>query len=970
MILFGVEIAVSCQWSRFACLSAVLFSSFACADRTDAEDQAGLDYFEKNVRPLLSRHCYECHAEKNGKRKGGLVLDRRTGWVQGGDSGTAVVSRKPEVSLLISAVRYDGLEMPPKGKLPETSIRILEKWVAMGAPAPGDKSIGRTESTIDFEESRRFWSFRPPVNHPVPTLKDERAGDSDIDRFINSARERNSLQQVRSADRHEWLRRVTFDLSGLPPTIAELNAFLADESSVARQTVVDRLLADSTFGEHWGRHWLDLARYADSNGGDINLTYFNAWRFRDYVVNAFNDDKPFDQFIREQIAGDLLDSESPADAAEKMIATGFLVIGPKMLSERNKEKLYMDVVDEQLDTIGRVFLGLTVGCARCHDHKFDPIPATDYYAMAGILRSTETVFGIRMGNVNVSGWLEQRLPLNAEDTNAVARYEAEDAALQKQLNAVKAELTGLEKNTLPKPEDLPGIVVDDEMAELIGFWKKSTYTKRYVGKGYIHDEKKELGRKSVIFRPDLPVDGEYEVRISYASGNGRATNVPVMINSADGETSVTVNQVPQPDIRSLFKSLGRFQFDAGESGYVRISNTSTDGYVIVDAAQFIPVDKLNDSPTIAGKKNDDPERFAKLNKQVESLTAAQKKLRDGAPDRPEAMAVRDHKEVADCELRIRGVADNRGDSVPRGFLTIASTDESPQIDSPRSGRAELAARVSDARNPLTARVLVNRVWMHLLGEGIVRSVDNLGKLGDRPSHPRLLDKLAVEFMENGWSIKQLIRRICLSRVYGLSTEFSAEAHRIDPDNRFLWRQRRRRLTAEEIRDAMLAVSSRLSEEVGGSSVKDFGEQAVKNAPQAENDDKREVSLRRSLYLPIVRNDLPPMLTIFDFADPDVVTGRRNTTNVPAQALLMLNSPFVRECADALSEQLETADDLPDDRHRIEWLYLRLLARKPTTKETGRAISFVETSKEGDDKPADWTSLIHSLMASSEFRMIN
>ncbi len=956
---------------RFLLLICLAF--LASSTSSKCEDRAGLDYFEKNVRPLLVRQCYECHSEKSGKRKGGLWLDRRSGWVTGGDSGTAVVAGRPGESLLVSAVRYESLEMPPKGKLSESQIHIIEKWVTMGAPAPDDSLTVPADKSINLQTARRFWAFQSPKRHTPPEPEALDWPRSVIDQFVLASLEETGLTPARDADPRAWLRRVTFDLTGLPPTINEQREFLesyGNHAESARAAVVDQLLESPHFGEQWGRHWLDLARYADSNGGDINLTYFNAWRYRDYVVRAFNSDKPYDEFVREQIAGDLMTSGDDA-VGERLIATGFLLVGPKMLSERNKEKLYMDVVDEQLDSLGRVFLGLTPGCARCHDHKFDPISVRDYYALAGILRSTETIYGIRMNNVNVSGWLEQPLPMSEEQAAAVRDHEKQLSEIDTELKPARKRLAGLQKSTTPKPEDLPGIVVDDVDATLVGFWKKSSITKRFVGEGYIHDDKKDVGKKSVTYTPEIPAAGEYEVRISFASGNGRSSRVPVVVHSADGEREVIVNQVKTPEQNSLFHTLGRFRFEAGKSGWVRVSNRDADGHVIADSAQFLSVNELKNPGSMPEADRRDAEIQA-LSDKVKQLESRRKKLVNSAPEKPMAMAARDHEKVGDSEIRIRGIADHRGETVRRAFLPVLNFDGSTAVNPEQSGRLELADWVSHRNNPLTARVLVNRVWMHLMGEGLVRTVDNFGKLGDRPSHPELLDSLAVDFMDQNWSIKKVVRRICLSRTYGMATEYRGDAFTVDPENRRLWRQHRRRLPAESIRDAMLAVSGRLNPTIGGSSVAHMGEQAVQNSSGDKKEQNRSSGLRRSLYEPIVRNDLPPFLTVFDFADPDVVTGRRPVTNVPAQGLLMLNSPFVRDCARATAEQLQSEVKSSDDQERLAWLYRRLLGRLPSEPERDRDLEFIQSINADDEafSVSAWSRLSHTIFASSEFQMLN
>jgi hypothetical protein len=927
--------------------------------QSTAEDQAGLDFFEKNVRPLLVKHCYACHSEKSGKRKGGLLLDRKSGWVKGGESGAAIIPKMPASSLFIEAINYESLEMPPKTKLKPHEIAVFEKWVKMGAPDPRDGSAANATRKIDFDKARQSWAFSKP--RPADLLKvSDPAWTSDIDRLVRSTLAKHKIKPVGQASRLAWLRRVTFDITGLPPTAEEIRLFEDDSSPNVREKIVDRLLASEQFGVHWARHWMDVARYADSNGGDINLTYFNAWRYRDYLVNTFNSDKPYAEFIREQIAGDLMPASDDHDKAQKLIATGFLIIGPKMLSERNKEKLHMDVVDEQLDTIGRVFMGLTLGCARCHDHKFDPIPTKDYYALAGILRSTETVYGIRMGNVNVSGWLEQELPISAELVAKIAEHDKRTKAVSAELASVKKQLGTSKSNPTPQAKDLEGIVVDNTQAKLVGNWKLSKLTKHYVGAGYIHDEKKDLGKKSVTFVPTIPKAGEYEVRISYAYTKGRATNVPVLIKSADGEHTQIVNQEKPPEHNSLFKTLGRFKFEQGTSGFVRISNTGTNSFVIADAAQFLFVDDSK-SPL---KDKPDPDaavKVAALKKQQTQLEAELKKLKATALKKPMAMSVRDFAKVSDTAIRIRGVVSQHGEVAPRGFLQVFDLQDSNSINGKQSGRLELAEWVSNPDNPLPARVIVNRIWAKLMGRGIVASVDNFGKLGDAPSHPQLLDHLAVDFAKNNSSIKHTIKSICLSKTYGLSSQFDADAFQADPENKWRWRQLRRRLPAESIRDAMLAVSGSLDLKLGGSSVTTLGESAVaNNAGEAKGSLKGELP-RRSLYLPIIRNDLPSFLTVFDFADPDVVTGERNVTNVPAQALLMLNSPFVLTNAQQTTAQMLKHSN--DPTARVTWLYERLLGRRPTPAESKRAIEFVGANEKS------WTTFCHSLLASSEFRML-
>jgi hypothetical protein len=893
--------------------------------------------------------------------------------------------------------------MPPKKRLPKAVVDDFVKWITLGAPDPRDgKPVSKAQSSIDLTEARRFWAFQPPKAHQPPAVKARDWAKTDIDRFILARLEQQGLTPANDADRRTLIRRVTFDLTGLPPAPKDVAAFLADDSHNAFAKVVDRLLASPQFGEHWGRHWLDVARYADSNGGDINLTFPNAWRYRDYVINAFNTDKPFNRFIVEQIAGDLMSrpgggsrirensagrseraefsrillrgsaSLRPAPAtrariAEQLIASGFLLIGPKMLSERDKEKLRMDLVDEQLDSIGRAFLGLTLGCARCHDHKFDPIPTRDYYALAGILRSTKGVQGIRMNNVNVSGWIERPLPMPPERERQLAAYNAKVAELTKQIAALKRKL-GKPAGTggIVAAKDLPGIVVDDVAAKRVGDWKPSTFTKRYVGKGYVHDDKTGKGEKSITFTPDIPKTGLYEVRLSYTGGNGRAKNVPVTIRSADGEKTILLDQSKQPRIGGLFHSLGRFRFAKGTGGSVTISNKGTSGHVIADAVQFVVADAAGIRAD-AGSVRHDPstKQLAALERQLAALK------KTAPPPAPMAMSVEDREQPADWFICVRGEPHKHGRKVPRGFLSVMPNHAKFSVDAKQSGRLELARWIADEKNPLTARVAVNRAWHHLFGVGIVRSVDNFGKLGDRPSHPALLDRLAVDFVADGWSMKRLVRRIVLSRTYQLSSVHDARNAAADPRNRRLWRHNRRRLPAEAIRDAILSASGRLSLKTGGSSVAGLGEQAIANNLKDKTGDLKSDAMRRSVYLPLIRNDLPDFLTVFDFADPDVVVGARAVTTVPAQALLMLNSRFVRDEAQRVAERV-FREEPRDDERRLNRVYELTLGRLPTKAESARVFRYLDglsSSGEREKTVAAWASFCHALLASTEFRFV-
>ncbi|MBI3464782.1 MAG: DUF1549 domain-containing protein, partial [Planctomycetes bacterium] len=648
--------------------------------------------------------------------------------------------------------------------------------------------------SAEAADDRKSWAFQPPRRSPTPEVRSADWPRTDIDRFILARLEQAGLQPAGDADRRTLIRRIYFDLIGLPPSPHEIEAFSNDQSPEAVASVVDRLLESPHFGERWGRHWLDVARYADSSGGGRSLLFPNAWRFRDYVIDSFNRDKPFNQFVREQIAGDLLPHASDEERTEHLIAAAFLMIGAHNYELQDQEQLRMDVVDAQIEAVGRAFLGMTLGCARCHDHKFDPIPTTDYYALAGIFRSTKSLVP-----GNVSGFEQHELPVSPERQAALDQHAAAVKAVQERLGLARAELKKLQADTsvaakaakgTQAQEHLPGIVVDDTQAKIVGDWTKSKFNPGYVGEGYIHDGASGKGEKSVTFPVELPDDGVYEVRLSYTHGTNRSSSVPVTVRHEDDQDTVQVDQRQPPPIDGRFISLGRWRFKKGTSNAVVISNEATTGHVIVDAVQFIPVELLEKPGEKSGSAEVNPRShaprgnaspdavreqpaFKEVEAQVKQLDAELKKLKDHAPEPPPlAMGVKDEKETGDFRVCIRGDVHHLGAEVPRGFLTAATPDGAsrPTIPAGLSGRAELAEWLTSPDNPLTVRVTINRIWHHLFGAGLVRTTDNFGSTGETPSHPELLDWLALHFVELGWSHKKLIREIVLSRTYQLSSE--------------------------------------------------------------------------------------------------------------------------------------------------------------------------------------------------------
>jgi cytochrome c553 len=733
--------------------------------------QAETAFFESKVRPVLSTQCYSCHSRQAQKVKGGLLLDSRESLLKGGDSGPAIVPGQPDKSRLIQAVRWatKDLQMPQKAKLPDAAISDLAAWVKSGAPWPKESGTRPAASPSDaaYERLRKeHWAWQPVRRPP---------SGSDIDRLILARLDEAHLSSVAPADRSSLLRRVTFDLIGLPPTPEEIQAFVADASPEAFEKVVDRLLASRFFGERWGRHWLDVVRYAESTGSARNVAYPNAWRYRDYVIASFNSDKPYDRFIREQMAGDLLTSPGPEERNELMVATGFLALGTKDLNEKNNEQFLMDSIDDQIDATSRAFLALTASCARCHDHKFDPIPTADYYALAGIFKST-------------------------------------------------IELAGVKNR----------------------------------GKG--------AGK-------DYTADG-----LLIALGSRAAPTQPP--------------PAPAEEKKGKKGKKAKAQEPAGEAMAMGV--------------------------------------------------------REGAP--------------VDARICIHGDVEHLGAPVARGVPTLFRLPQSVTVDPKSSGRLELAGWLASPANPLTARVMANRIWSHLLGEGIVPTVDNFGSTGEAPSHLELLDYLASRFVEQGWSVKKLIREIVLSRTYQLGGEARAENLAVDPANRLLWRSSPRRLDAESLRDAILFVSGQLDPEpLAGSPVATLsGPLAGKGGRTFEAEETRH----RSVYLPIVRDAVPDFLHVFDFADPSSIIGHRDVTTVATQALLLMNNPFVTGQARRWAERL-LAEKSSDDAARVDAAYRRALGRAPTGEERERVQKYLGARPDLQG----WTGFCQALFESAEFRYL-
>ena len=716
---------------------------------------------------------------------------------------------------------------------------------------------------------------------------------------------------------------------GLPPTPEQIDAFLSDHSADAFERLVERLLASPQYGQRWGRHWLDVVRYADSNGLDENLAYGNAWRYRDYVVDAFNNNKPFDQFLIEQIAGDLL----PHADRETKIATGFLSLGAKVLAEPDREKLVMDIIDEQLDSTGKVFLGMTFGCVRCHDHKFDPLKQTDYYALAAIFKSTKTLGDTNTGAIK--HWYEHSFASD-EERESLKQINAEIAAknklatnfknqaIAKLRDAARANVTNYLVAATQFEPDAPLTVVT-EIAAPLG----------------LHPRILHNCRLQLHYKRDDPLFGQWDQR----KDDPAAVQAYFGSLFARVEEALAAARSKDPKVNKLADE----QLELARSA-------------LYDLTGFLAVPP---KPEFAF----DEETLAEYYRLMEAARV----LESGAPDEPSAMGVADGQVNHQLPIHIRGSHLNLGEPVAREFPEVMRMSAvRPILPSNQSGRLEFARWMASTQHPLTARVFVNRIWRWHFGEGIVRSTENFGKLGDRPSHPELLDWLAYQFMQSGWSTKDLHRLILASSTYRMSSESDEPARRLDPENRLLSRFQLNRLEAEQIRDAMLAVSGRLDTSIGGKTVPLRNRQFVFNHTSVDH--TKYDSLRRAIYLPVIRNNVYPLFEQFDFPDPTMPTGDRNSTVVAPQALLMMNAPLVMDSAEQLASQL--LETRPDDDSRVEALYRRTLGRRPSSAETGRAIAFVveltsqsltgSASIDPDAQHRAWSLLCQSLFASNEF----
>lgn len=898
-----------------------------------------IEFFEKHVRPILVERCYECHGERSD---GGLQLNSREGLLRGGDSGAALVPGDLDASLLIEAIRYQNLDfqMPPQGKLDPVQIGMLEKWVEMGAPDPRQERLAaRLPVGMSTKEGREFWSFQPVSNPAVPVVGGHAFVKNPIDAFVLKRLLDQGLQPAPLAQPRTLIRRLYMNLTGVPPTPEQVDKYLADDSPRATQVVIDHLLHSPSYGERWGRHWLDVARYADSNGLDENLAFGNAWRYRDYVIHAFNADRPFSRFLIEQLAGDLL----PDVNEETRVATGFLVLGAKVLAEPDREKLMMDTIDEQIDTTGKAFMGMSLGCVRCHDHKFDPIKQRDYYALAAIFKSTKTFGDSNTGAIK--HWHEYVFGSD-DDLSDFKVIDAEIARLRKEASDWKnSAMAKLRVEASEKATEY--LIASTEFGVSDSLVRITEVAERYgLHPRILHHCRRhlEFNQQHAVFHPWHQVQQSYSSTVLKAEAIQRIYG-PLFATA----TGSTVKE--SSDLDPVIKS-------------VVLPDSKLVAAALKDHSGFLTIPP---KPEFAF----DDETLAEYNRRMEVARIYESKARDV----PAAMGVADDTILAKLPIHIRGNHLNLGEEVNRDFPEVMrSSNVRPVFPRHQSGRLEFARWMASTQHPLTARVYVNRVWRWHFGAGLARTTENFGVLGDRPSHPELLDWLAHWFMESGWSTKDLNRLILGSNTYRMSVLHPQEsvAKKVDPDNRLLWKFRMQRLEPEQIRDSILAISGRLERTMAGKTVPLRNRQFVFNHTSVDH--TRYDSLRRAVYLPVIRNNLYTMFEQFDFPDPTMPTGNRSETVVAPQALLLMNSGLVLDSADALAESLLQLS--ASDKSRVEMAYQRVLGRRPNERESSRAIDFVAQIRSGstlnagavDDQVINkgWSLFCQSLFACNEF----
>ncbi len=1018
-------------------------------------DAVAIEHFEKEVRPILVNRCQECHG--GTKQKGGLRLDSRGALISGGNSGPAIVPGKPGESILVDAINHGELfQMPPKSKLPAREIEVLTTWVQNGAhwgyeataPQAGAKvatpDLNSDKPSEMVKQRAGFWSFQPVRDVEPPPVQGEAStwARNGIDQFILDGLQRQKLQPAAEASRSALIRRLSFDLTGVPPTPSEIDRFLADPSPDAYEKVVERLLASPRYGEAWGRHWLDLARYADTAGHEFDYETLSAFRYRDYVIRALNADLPYSSFITEQLAGDLLEKprrHPTAGTNESILGTGFFWLGEGSHSPVDVREEEMRRVDNQIDVFSKTFLGLTVGCARCHDHKFDPITARDYYALAGYLRSSRFQQAFLDGpdriaplaqklnhqKESVRDQLLQALPLLPEkqrtelaailstDEGGADWGQAPPQSADAGANPNPASATGpIVFETFDAPSfdtwritgDAFGAGPTREGAFLLEAIPRTPTTAdwriRPVARGLAHSGLLGNDFEGVLRSRAFTIERRY----IHMLASGRHGRINIVVDRFDknrdpiyGGLTISVNAEDPHELKWITRDVSMW---SGHSAYFELADGSSadysggqtrrnpgDGFLAVDEIVFSDQATPPAAPAKSGRTPVPLGPVLSALEQARSplLAGINAALSDyqtagaGIPEPTYGLAIADGS-PEDERVLIRGNHKNPGGPVPRRLLEVLGGREAPRPES-GSGRLELARQLTDPKNPLVARVMVNRLWQHHFGVGLVKSADDFGAMGQKPSHPELLDWLARQFVARGWSLKAIHRLMVTSSTYRMKSVLNPEAERIDPTNMYLHRMNVKRLEGEVIRDAIVFLSTGLNESMYGPSVKVHLTSFMEGRGRPSGSGPLDGDRRRSIYLGVRRNFLNPMLLAFDTPSPFSTMGRRNVSNVPAQALTLLNDPLVLTQARLWAERI-AREPASGSAERVDRLYRGAFGRPPTPAEAEASLAFLahreraqsenpgagdaSNSNPNDRTLAAWADLCHVLINVKEF----
>jgi hypothetical protein len=919
--------------SRLGLISCLLIVDYASGQTPDQ-----IDFFETKIRPILATQCYSCHTSS---KLGGLRLDSREALLSGGVSGPAITPGKPDESLLIRAVRQteERLKMPMGGKLKPAEIEALTTWVKMGAPwprsaAPVAPSAAQSKEWSIRPEQRAFWAFQP-IHRP--------AAPASVDSFVLARLQQEGLKQVRTADKRTLIRRAYLDLTGLPPTPQEVSAFEQDSSPHAFEQVVERLLASPHYGERWGRYWLDVARYGEADvRGNTSIgymTYPNAFRYRDWVIQAINADMPYDRFVKLQLAADLMAGEK-----DNLAALGFLGLGPWYWDLTEPQIVRADERHERVDVVSRGLLGLTVACARCHNHKFDPISQRDYYGIAGVFSNVRYHEYALAPEPVVKAYTEQAIKVENQEKSISDYLDAEARKVADALAGETATYAAAAYRILGPGHETAAQVASAEHLDPAVLSRWVTFLGQpHTDYPYLKDW------------PDLLAKGGTHEQVKQVAAALQAIILRVNTEKkkVDEENDKRLSAVAKPKAGEKIHPDGFESYEDFCPGCgIELVPTPREEYTFWEDLfhEQDGMDPNKKDPGVLLFKEKELERFltpeskAHLDELRAALDGLKKEL---PPQYPFVHGVADVPNPHDIRIALRGNPNNLGPETPRRFPEIL-TAGTPKPFTQGSGREELADAI--VSHPLFARVIVNRVWKLHFGRGIVDTASNFGAAGDRPSHPELLDYLAAKFIESGMSLKQLHREIMLSATYQLSTDHSAEDYSKDGENRYYWRFNRRRLDAEALRDSILAVAGALDPTVGGPSL-----------------DWSDDNHRRSVYGKVSRFKVDTYLSLFDFPDPASTSEQRNTTMVPLQRLFFMNSSFVYKQASKLSE---TVAGEKDDAARIREAYARLFGRTPSEKELRLGLDFLATGRAESERQELWREYARALLSSNEFAFLN